>query len=62
MNVGRALPKIHFDQTLYRKANTCVFAISSDTRHHIFVYNIISDILYFRMLHTFGQKTSHIRV
>ena len=27
MNVRRALPKIHFDQTLYRKANTCVFAI-----------------------------------
>ena len=24
MNVRRALPKIHFDQTLYRKANTCV--------------------------------------
>ena len=28
MNVRRALPKIHFDQTLYRKANTCVFAIN----------------------------------
>ena len=27
MNVRRALPKIHFDQALYRKANTCVFAI-----------------------------------
>ena len=26
MNVRRALPKIHFDQTLYRKANTYVFA------------------------------------
>ena len=29
MNVRRALPKIHFDQTLYRKANTCVFAINN---------------------------------
>ena len=28
MNVRRALPRIHFDQTLYRKANTCVFAIN----------------------------------
>ena len=28
MNVRRTLPKIHFDQTLYRKANTCVFAIN----------------------------------
>ena len=29
MNVRKALPKIHFDQTQYRKANTCVFAIIS---------------------------------
>ena len=33
MNVRRALPKIHFDQTLYRKANMCVFAIKKNKKH-----------------------------
>ena len=35
MNVRRALPKNHFDQTLYRKANTCVFAINSQIKTSI---------------------------
>ena len=26
--IRRALPKIHFAQTLYRKANSCVFVIN----------------------------------
>ena len=33
MNVRKALPKIHFDQTLYRKVNTCVFAITGTDLH-----------------------------
>ena len=44
MNVRRALPKIHFDQTLYRKANTQVFAINTSL-HAIGTLSLDSDII-----------------
>ena len=55
--------------TLVQTENNCKFVcnicsdithfvckISLDMRHRIFVCNIGSDVLYFRMLHKFGQK------
>ena len=38
MNVRRALPKIHFEQTLYRKVNTCVFATKRQRKFNISPY------------------------